>query len=100
MIELPLHPMRDSSNGTLVWETAAELDSLQLYALMMGGPENPLVQAIIGDTLNVALLTPLFATNPAHRWNWHYVEVANRVGSSAAPVERSGVGGWQRLTVD
>jgi len=93
-LELTLHPSGERlADGREVWETAAELDALTAYTLMLGGPLAPGVLVATNDVLDIVpepLVPGLF--DPIG-WNWHWVRVVNADGTA-------GDGGWQRLTMD
>jgi hypothetical protein len=94
--EMPLHPAIDA-NGSLVWETAEELDTLQMFAMLNGGPNNPTV-ALALQNPNHQAFQQQFSTDLMQPllWNWWYVEVVNDRADSS----KTASGGWQRLTVD
>jgi hypothetical protein len=95
-LELPLHPARDAG-GQLVWQTDVELESRFVYALLNGGPNNPVVLLALQEPNDPSLVQiPTTDLMQPLRWNWWYVEVMNDRDDPA----KTGIGGWQRLTVD
>ena len=103
LIDMPIHPTETVlPDGSRVWETAVELDALNYYMLMLGGPFAPGVKDAMadtapfpGDTFNIS--EPPQAGEPYNpdpqTWNWVGVQVVNPDGTV-------GDGGWQRVTVD
>ncbi|MEO0423586.1 MAG: hypothetical protein AAF184_14710 [Pseudomonadota bacterium] len=98
-IVLPLHPtdQRDDE-GALIWESAAEMEPLLFYRLMVGRPDQSLFPGTMkGVTdldyqLNIQVEnTPGLFDPPS--WNQHYVRVVNADGTRID-------GGWQRLMIE
>lgn len=101
-IELPIHPRRVGTQ--LVWETAAELDPMMAYQMMLGGPMAPGVASTITDVIvSEHNATPPLVTEPApgqsrpfllpfrpNDFNWYRIVVRNPgTGAvSSAPVFR------------
>jgi len=98
---LPLHPTGDRlGDGSILWDTAAELDARILYRLLSGPPVDPLILGIL-DNLNDRdfqfLLPEDMSLYPAGSWipnrfNQHFVRVVNTDGSRLD-------GGWQQLSI-
>jgi hypothetical protein len=94
--ELPLHPGRDE-NGDLVWETAEEFESLYIYDMLNGGPNNFRAQLAIDlpnhpgflQIVNLDLFEPM-------KWNWWFVEVRNDRNDPSTFAN----GGWQRILIE
>jgi len=102
-IDIPIYPTDEMLvDGSHVWETAVELDALNYYMLMLGGPFAPGVQDAVLDTAPFPgdvfkISEPPQAGEPYNpdpqTWNWVGVRVINPDGTL-------GDGGWQRVTVD
>ncbi|MCH9649947.1 MAG: hypothetical protein K0U98_17050 [Deltaproteobacteria bacterium] len=98
-IELPIHPTDlILSDGSRVWETAAELEPLIYYRLMAGIPS--VTPAGILDKITArdfAFQIPFELQPPSTwkpvTWNNHWVRVVNTDGTL-------GEGGWQPLTIE
>jgi hypothetical protein len=110
VIALSIFPARDE-NGDLVWETAGEVDSRIMYALMAGWLFAPNVAGVLSDS---TLFDEGSAPNPAFNpisnpqpfylpgtfdpgtWAQYVVQVANDRGTSQQTIAN---GGCQRLTL-
>lgn len=109
IIAMPIFPARDD-NGDLVWETAGEIDSRMMYALMAGWIFSP---GVVGVLTNPAQYdetnppNPSFPVNPQlfylpgtfdpATWSQYVVQVANDLGSGQQTIAN---GGCQRLTLN
>ncbi|MCA9552725.1 MAG: hypothetical protein KC933_22010, partial [Myxococcales bacterium] len=82
---------------------AAEFEPLHLFALMNGGPFNPLVTQIFFDPYDLSLFNTATQTYLVDAqdilqptlWNWYYVEVYNQTATGLV----AGPGSWQRITI-
>jgi DNA-binding beta-propeller fold protein YncE len=80
-MEMTLQPTKFvGSGGNPIWETELELDALQTYAFLNGGPFAPGVQAVFSTTLGGS--APTSPLNPA--FNQYKVIVVNEDGSSSS----------------
>ncbi|MHC5063608.1 MAG: YncE family protein [Planctomycetota bacterium] len=79
-----------TQDGRQIWESAAEIDQLMTYGLLLGGPWAPdVVEAALG---NVPEPPPVTAFDPLG-WNLYHVTVMNEDGTFAHA-------GWQRLRIE
>jgi hypothetical protein len=103
-IELPLFASAATAQSSLVWQTAAEMDALQLLALMNGGRGSTAVETAMtnpdslrdeSDGILSHAPTAAFVNyfDPA-RHNWFYVQVINDPNN---PTTTTNAGSWQRL---
>ena len=96
LVRLPLHPTADrqtvGEDTVPIWETAAELDSIEYYTLMLGGNGAPGVATAKADHVFAIPEPPTTLPFDANSFNWHYVRVTNADGTSTD-------GGWQRLRI-
>lgn len=90
---LPLYPtklMTNEEEPRRIWETAVEADALTIYALMLGGPAAPNVQATIDGTFSTEPPAPT-DFDPA-TWNSFRVHVVNESALASTPA-------WQAITI-
>lgn len=66
-------------NGNPIWETELELDQLQTYAFLNGGPFAPGVQATIDTPVGATVVPALFAST----FNQYRILVLNEDGTAS-----------------
>lgn len=97
---LPIYPGRDGQ-GALIWETAAELDSTLMLALLNGATANPVAVTAFFDPLNLMffnatgyVMSTTDLMQPTVN-NWYYAQGVNFTATGP----QVSTGSWQRLTI-